>query len=354
MATLFALKLRHPGSIYLLRGNHECSEITVSAAAAAEAACLAEVPAAPPALAWLLARCRGLTTHPTAPTTPCNQVLFGFCGECQRRSTLAAWEAVMQVFDALPLAAVLNERVFLCHGGISPYMRYPRDVNTIRRPLVCAGAVVLALGRERRGQGAAVAEATACCRALPPAALLRRAACANRTHPPTLTLPLALSNIAAAQDVNPNGEGLLADLLWADPSPHVSGWVPNPRGVSYVFGLDVAQEWLRAHSLRAIVRAHMVQQNGYEVRRPGRGGAVGCCGLCGTRGGAPTSADHSHALTPCAPSPSSPSTAATQVLGSNEVMTVFSATNYRDSGAPRSCYVQAPDGCMPRRCRHEA
>lgn len=52
VATLLALKLRHPASIHLLRGNHECSEITV---------------------------------------------LFGFCSECQRRSTLAAWEAVMQV-----------------------------------------------------------------------------------------------------------------------------------------------------------------------------------------------------------------------------------------------------------------
>lgn len=29
VATLLALKLLHPGSIYLLRGNHECSEITV-------------------------------------------------------------------------------------------------------------------------------------------------------------------------------------------------------------------------------------------------------------------------------------------------------------------------------------
>lgn len=27
VATLFALKLRHPHSIYLLRGNHECSEV---------------------------------------------------------------------------------------------------------------------------------------------------------------------------------------------------------------------------------------------------------------------------------------------------------------------------------------
>ncbi|KAL4422089.1 hypothetical protein ABPG77_001557 [Micractinium sp. CCAP 211/92] len=175
VATLLALKLLHPGSIHLLRGNHECSEITV---------------------------------------------LFGFCGECQRRSTLAAWEMVMQVFDALPLAALLNRGVFLCHGGIGPQLQHPRDVNLIRRPL----------------------------------------------------------------DVNPCGEGLLTDLLWADPSPSVEGWCPNPRGVSFVFGLDVAQEWLRSQGLRAIVRAHMVQQDGFEV------------------------------------------------LGNNEVMTVFSASDYRESG----------------------
>lgn len=76
------------------------------------------------------------------------------------------------------------------------------------------------------------------------------------------------------QDVNPNGEGLLADLLWADPSPHVSGWCANPRGVSFVFGLDVAQAWLKAQGLRAIVRAHMVQQTGFEVRAAS---VTSCC-----------------------------------------------------------------------------
>jgi hypothetical protein len=114
VATLLALKLRHPNSIYLLRGNHECSEITV---------------------------------------------LFGFCGECQRRSTLAVWEAVMQVFDALPLAALLNNKVFLCHGGISPYLHRPQDVNAIRRPLVRCLVEVAAYGAERQ-TGLSIAQET--------------------------------------------------------------------------------------------------------------------------------------------------------------------------------------------------
>lgn len=97
----------------------------------------------------------------------------------------------------------------------------------------------------------------------------------------TLCLPAPCTCL---QDVNPNGEGLLCDLLWADPSANISGWCPNPRGVSYVFGLDVAQRWMRDNGLRAIVRAHMVQQTGFEV------------------------------------------------LGNNEVMTVFSAADYRESG----------------------
>lgn len=45
---------------------------------------------------------------------------------------------VQQVFDALPLAAQLNGSVFLCHGGISPHLKRPQDINEIRRPLVRA------------------------------------------------------------------------------------------------------------------------------------------------------------------------------------------------------------------------
>jgi serine/threonine-protein phosphatase PP1 catalytic subunit len=40
------------------------------------------------------------------------------------------------VFDALPLAALVNDAVFLCHGGISPDLGHPRDINRIERPQV--------------------------------------------------------------------------------------------------------------------------------------------------------------------------------------------------------------------------
>lgn len=122
-------------------------------------------------------------------------------------------------------------------AGISPYLHRPHDVNTIRRPLVSVAAA-------------------RCCGAGHPALQ----PCGSHTAASPLR-----SSCPQPQDVNPNGEGLLADLLWADPSPHVSGWVPNPRGVSFIFGLDVARKWLHAQGLRALVRAHMVQQAGFEV-----------------------------------------------------------------------------------------
>ena len=111
--------------------------------------------------------------------------------------------------------------------------------------------------------------------------------------------PIPFPNLPPSQDINPNNEGLLADLLWADPSPHVTGWCRNPRGVSYIFGLDVAREWLARQGLKAIVRAHMVQAAGYEV------------------------------------------------LGDSQVITVFSAANYRNSGACVLGRARLLAACLP-------
>merc|ERR1711881_440460 len=52
--------------------------------------------------------------------------------------------------------------------------------------------------------------------------------------------------------------GLICDLLWADPEKDVQGWCENDRGVSFIFGPDVVQNFLRKHDLDLVCRAHQV------------------------------------------------------------------------------------------------
>ncbi|KAJ1292595.1 hypothetical protein BS78_01G001800 [Paspalum vaginatum] len=61
-------------------------------------------------------------------------------------------------------------------------------------------------------------------------------------------------------------QGLLCDLLWADPADDArGGWAPNhERGVSCTFGADVLSAFLRAHDLDLLCRAHQVVQDGYQ------------------------------------------------------------------------------------------
>ncbi|KAK8504493.1 hypothetical protein V6N12_017772 [Hibiscus sabdariffa] len=59
-------------------------------------------------------------------------------------------------------------------------------------------------------------------------------------------------------------QGLLCDLLWADPDRDISGWGENDRGVSYTFGADKVAEFLKKHELDLICRAHQVVEDGYE------------------------------------------------------------------------------------------
>jgi len=58
--------------------------------------------------------------------------------------------------------------------------------------------------------------------------------------------------------------GLLCDLLWADPDADQSGWGANDRGVSFTFGSDVVEQFLKKHDFDLIVRAHQVVEDGYE------------------------------------------------------------------------------------------
>ena len=61
-------------------------------------------------------------------------------------------------------------------------------------------------------------------------------------------------------------DGLLCDLVWSDPDPHIVGWGYNSRGVSYTFGPDVIRDFLRTHDLDLVCRAHQVVEDGYEFQ----------------------------------------------------------------------------------------
>jgi diadenosine tetraphosphatase ApaH/serine/threonine PP2A family protein phosphatase len=55
-------------------------------------------------------------------------------------------------------------------------------------------------------------------------------------------------------------------LIIAHFPQRVSGWAPNDRGVSYVFGGEVVRNFLQRHDLSLIVRAHQVVEDGYQVQ----------------------------------------------------------------------------------------
>ncbi len=59
-------------------------------------------------------------------------------------------------------------------------------------------------------------------------------------------------------------QGLLCDLLWADPDKDVLGWGENDRGVSFTFGADVVTKFLHKHDMDLICRAHQVSARPFE------------------------------------------------------------------------------------------
>lgn len=77
-----------------------------------------------------------------------------------------------------------------------------------------------------------------------------------------------LSSLGQIRDLKRPAEvpdsGLLCDLLWSDPSPDVSAWGENDRGVSFTFGAEIVRTMLQRFDLDLIARAHQVVQDGYE------------------------------------------------------------------------------------------
>lgn len=86
---LACLKLKYPDHLYLLRGNHECRQV--------------------------------------------NQ-LYGFYDECVNVYGHAGiWRLCNEVFDLLPIGAMVANRVFAVHGGLSPEIKLVDQISLIER-----------------------------------------------------------------------------------------------------------------------------------------------------------------------------------------------------------------------------
>lgn len=49
---------------------------------------------------------------------------------------MEAWREVTDAFNHLPLAALIGEKIFCVHGGISPRLDSLEQINEIKRPAV--------------------------------------------------------------------------------------------------------------------------------------------------------------------------------------------------------------------------
>lgn len=87
---LLAYKIKYPENFFLLRGNHECASI--------------------------------------------NRI-YGFYDECKRRYNIKLWKTFTDCFNCLPIAAIIDEKIFCVHGGLSPELHTMDQIKKIQRPL---------------------------------------------------------------------------------------------------------------------------------------------------------------------------------------------------------------------------
>ncbi|KAL6081091.1 hypothetical protein STEG23_005422 [Scotinomys teguina] len=60
--------------------------------------------------------------------------IYGFYDECKRRYNIKLWKTFTDCFNCLPIAAIVDEKIFCCHGGLSPDLQSMEQIRRIMRP----------------------------------------------------------------------------------------------------------------------------------------------------------------------------------------------------------------------------
>jgi serine/threonine-protein phosphatase PP1 catalytic subunit len=60
--------------------------------------------------------------------------IYGFYDECKRRYTIKLWKVFSDVFNCLPAAAIIDDKILCMHGGLSPELHNLQQIANIERP----------------------------------------------------------------------------------------------------------------------------------------------------------------------------------------------------------------------------
>ena len=172
--------MRYPDRITLIRGNHESRQITQ---------------------------------------------VYGFYDECLKKyGSVNVWKYCTEIFDYLSLSAIIDDRIFCVHGGLSPSMNSLDQVSNLGTYF--------------------------------PFSL-------SKTNELTLSILRRQIRIIDRKQEVPH-DGAMCDLLWSDPED-IDGWGLSPRGAGYLFGGDVVEKFNSQNNLQLIARAHQLVMEGFKT-----------------------------------------------------------------------------------------
>ena len=60
--------------------------------------------------------------------------IYGFYDECKRRYNVRIWRSFTDLFNYLPVAAIIDEKILCMHGGLSPDLKNIQNIQDISRP----------------------------------------------------------------------------------------------------------------------------------------------------------------------------------------------------------------------------
>jgi serine/threonine-protein phosphatase PP1 catalytic subunit len=141
---LLAYKIKYPENFFLLRGNHESASINRIYGFLDECSpaffplSSFRVPSVSLPLAQRVGW-RGAGGWHRKLTHSLALRFFFFLGggvryAGQRRYNVKLWKAFTDCFNCMPVAAIIEEKIFAMHGGLSPDLQTMKQIQDMKRP----------------------------------------------------------------------------------------------------------------------------------------------------------------------------------------------------------------------------